>query len=137
MREAGREVRLGINFHTAHHADRNRPHDLLRIAANLHAPIIENVRFAFHGFDIAEGMPGVGMLGGDAQSHLLAGAADQNGDPAQRQRIEFRPAFFDSFNVALELFESARHGAELVANSSKSSWNQPEPMPSTKRPPER
>src|SRR5207302_2416761 len=67
--------------------DRHRPLDLPRVPANLLAPVVEDLVLWHPGLERRKRVPHVGVLGGQLQRHLLAGAADEDGDLAVSVRL--------------------------------------------------
>lgn len=111
---AGARLQVALRiFDATGHAD--RPLDGRWIATDPPAPVIENAVQAPVVARWPESVPHVGVLGHQAQRHLLAGAADQYGKLALRRRVELFQARLDPRQGLLQVAQAATHGAELVA----------------------
>src|SRR5690606_16478288 len=89
--------------------------DLTRVAADVGAVTVEDLRLAPEHLDVAEAVPDGGVLGGVAQRLALPAAADQHGDVAGGGGVEPGPAGPDAGERLREVGQPAAGGAELVA----------------------
>src|SRR5581483_6081554 len=97
-------------------ADAGGPLDLRRVAAELPAPVVEHAVLAPPVFHAAKAVPGVGVLRGDPQGDLLALAADEDRNGAAHGgRAVLGPALLDDGQRRLQVVQTGRRGAELVA----------------------
>src|SRR5579883_440977 len=97
-------------------ADAGGALDRPRVAAELLAPVVEHAVLALPVVDAAEAVPGVGVLGGDAQGDLLALAADEDRDrAAHRRRVVLCPMLLDDRERRRQVVQAGGRRAELVA----------------------
>jgi hypothetical protein len=89
--------------------------DLARVASQA-AVLVQHLALVAGHVGQAEAVPDVGVLGGDAQRHLLAAAADQDRGPAVHgRRVQPAPALHDRGQRAVEVAQPVGRRAELVA----------------------
>ncbi|HEU5382235.1 MAG TPA: hypothetical protein VFV38_43025 [Ktedonobacteraceae bacterium] len=89
--------------------------DLVGIAPNLRAPVIQHLHFMRNPLGVAEAMPHIGVFRGNLQCHLLATTADQNGNLAQRLRDINLPAMFDDLQRFFQCGQATARCAKIIA----------------------
>src|SRR6476660_6331690 len=96
-------------------ADRDGALDLRRVAPDPLAPIVQDAALAPGGIGIAETIPDIGVLGDEAQRHLLAATTDEDGQLAAAHRgwIQLAEPFSDDRQGRTELLQPAGSGAEF------------------------
>jgi hypothetical protein len=95
--------------------DGARPLDVPRVASLLGAPLVEHRVLVGELGRRAEAVPQPGVLGHEAEGHLLAAAADQDGQVAGGRRVELAQPRLDAGQRVGQVPQPARPGPELVA----------------------
>src|SRR5581483_927026 len=89
--------------------------DLVGIAPNLRAPVVQDLHLVGKLFRAAEAMPHIGVLRGEFEGDLLAPTADENGNFAQWFGNVDLPTVLDDLQRPAQSGQARAHRAKVVA----------------------